>query len=125
MGNYNCQYQNYYKYMTHRKRPDSSYKKNYSNISNKSSFTYQKLIKKITYQVIGVLILSVFLMGCKVIVTPETKFIRAYSKRILNESFNYETALEELKNVKWSDIEKYSVDAINKINEKINDINTF
>lgn len=82
MGVYNSEYENYY----------NSLKKRKSTEKNTNWFT-----RRLIVDLSGVLALIIFIMGCKIISTPKTLSIINYSKKIVNENFDYKGFAEKIK----------------------------
>ena len=119
MGNYNTQYQSYYNSLAKKQRGGNGF--TFEN--NKQSRHVNFYIKRLTRQLIGVLILFIFVLICKVIVTPKTQYIYNYSKEVINKQYDYGALLEKAKTIKFKDIEILTVSFIEKIKNTISDKN--
>lgn len=104
MGNYNSQYENYYRNLTNRRRNHDGY--SYGS-SNSSSFRLDKnyFLRRITRELIGVFVLFLFVIACKTIVTPETKSIYDYSKEMLKVNYDYNKAIATVKEIDLKDVD--------------------
>lgn len=103
MGSYNSQYENYYSRMSVRKnRNNYSYK--YGTKAKNRGIEYY-ITKRIVRELIGVLCLFSIVIVCKVIVTPQTVNFYNYSKKKVNENFNYVSVYNNIKNYKFSDMQ--------------------
>ena len=126
MGNYNTQYQSYYNNLTRKNRGTNKI----SGESNKNSKMANFFIKRITRELIGVLVLFIFVLFCKVVVTPKTQFVYNYSKEIIDKHYDYSTLINEVKGVKFEDIGSITGDFIQKVKstisseQQITDINS-
>jgi hypothetical protein len=119
MGNYNTQYQSYYNSLAKRQRGGKST----AGDSNKYSRWVDFYIKRLTRQLIGVLVLFFFVLICKVVVTPKTQYIYNYSKEVISKQYNYGALIDKAKAIKFKDIEVITVNFIEKIKSKISDEN--
>ena len=117
MGNYNTQYQSYYNNLAKGQRGGN----NHTTESNKQNRKMNFFIKILTRQLIGVLILLLFVLICKVVVTPKTQYIYNYSKEVINKQYNYNALIEKAKNIKLKDIEVTTVNFIEKIRNTISE----
>lgn len=98
MGNYNSQYENYYKTFTNK----SNYNiKRYGN-NNKvfghkrnKSFVARRIIQDLT----GVFVMLLFVLMCRFVVTPQTKAAYSYCKDVVNKDFNYKKVINSVKNI--------------------------
>jgi hypothetical protein len=119
MGNYNMQYQSYYNSLAKRQRGG----KKTTCDNNKQSRTMNFYIKRLTWQLIGVLVLFLFVLTCKVVVTPKTQYIYNYSKEVINKQYDYGALVGKAKTIKFKDIEVITVNFIEKIRSSISDDN--
>lgn len=119
MGNYNAQYQSYYNSLAKRQRGG----KNTTFDNNKQSRRMNFYIKRLTLQLIGVLVLFIFVLICKVVVTPKTQYVYNYSKEVINKQYDYGALIEKAKDIKFKDIEVITVNFIKKIRSSISDEN--
>lgn len=115
MGNYNSQYESYYSSMVNKRK-----KYNYG-INHRESFKIDGnfFIKRAVRDLIGVFILFVFVLGCKLISTPQTTVAYNYSKSILEQNFDYKTAINAIKNMNAKGIENKITDWIDTTKTKI------
>ncbi|MCM0648954.1 M23 family metallopeptidase [Clostridium swellfunianum] len=118
MGSYNSQYENYYSTLVNKK-------KNYGGYSygrNKSS-TFKLdgnyFLKRFMRELIGVFILFIFVIGCKLIVTPQTAAAYKYSKDVLNKKFDYASAVSSVKTLDFKSVEEKSLDFMDSIKSKL------
>jgi hypothetical protein len=119
MGNYNTQYQSYYNSLAKRQRGG----KNTTFDNNKQSRIMNFYIKRLTWQLIGVLVLFFFVLICKVVVTPKTQYIYNYSKEVISKQYDYVALIDKAKDIKFKDIEVITVNFIEKIKSSIADEN--
>lgn len=113
MGNYNPQYRDYYNSMLNKNNNYSPY---YGSNNKKSNF----IVKRITIDLIGVLALFIVVTFCKLVVTPNTQKVYEYSKKIVNENYDYKKAISTVKSFKFNDVKEKSEDYIEKVVNKIN-----
>jgi murein DD-endopeptidase MepM/ murein hydrolase activator NlpD len=106
MGSFNSQYENYYSTLS--KRGYGQNKLPYGRQSKIQGhfFNKKRLIRTFEIQLIGTLILFLFVFTCKFYVNPQTKAAYNYSKNIVNENFDYKAALVYVKNIDVNTIAK-------------------
>ncbi|MCB2288729.1 endopeptidase [Clostridium sp. CS001] len=119
MGNYNAQYQSYYNSLAKRQRGG----KNTAFDNNKQSRRMNFYMKRLTLQLIGVLVLFIFVLLCKVVVTPKTRYVYNYSKEVINKQYDYGALIDKARDIKFKDIEVITVNFIEKIRNTISDEN--
>ena len=115
MGNYNTQYQSYYNSLAKRQRGGNSF----ATENNKKSKRLDFFMKILIRQLIGVLVLFLFVLICKVVVTPKTQYAYNYSKEVINKKYDYSVLLDKAKDVKFKDIEAITVKLIEKVKSTI------
>jgi cell division protein FtsL len=121
MGNYNSEYESYYNSLN--KNGRATYAPSYN---NKKNFKESKKIrgsylgKRIIRDLVGVLILFTFIIGCRVVVTPKTQAIYKYSKGFLNQSYDYVVLEKEVKNIDWGNLQNKIISKIGQLKSKIN-----
>jgi hypothetical protein len=115
MGNYNMQYQSYYNNLAKKQRGANSF----GSESNKKGRRSNFYIKRLTRELIGVLILFILVLICKVVVTPKTQYAYNYSKEVINKKYDYSVLLDRAKDVKFKDIEAITVKLIEKVKSTI------
>lgn len=117
MSNYSPQYQSYYDSLIKEKNNNKkdSLVKNKINRSTKGNW----YIRRITRELIGVFILMCFVLTCKVIVTPQTKAAYNYSKQLINQKYDYNKIVAEIKNTNWKSMEDKVVNWIDQLKVKI------
>ncbi|MBV4419940.1 endopeptidase [Clostridium tyrobutyricum] len=113
MGYYNSQYEDYYnqlkgkaKYIPHYNKTNNS-----NNKFNIGKFITKRIIRDLT----GVLILSVIVVGCRFISTPGTKAVYSYSKKVINETYDYNSIKNRIKNISFKDIQDETKNVINRV----------
>ncbi|WP_138204014.1 M23 family metallopeptidase [Haloimpatiens lingqiaonensis] len=116
MGSYNPQYREYYNSILNKR---GVYPKNTKNSNiKKEDFITRRIIRDLT----GVLILFIIVLLCKIVITPTTQKVYNYSKKIVNENFDYKKVFETVKAFDFKEFKTKSQDyiekAINKINKK-------
>lgn len=119
MGNYNTQYQSYYNNLVKRQRGGNSFAME----NNKKSKRMDFFMKILTRQLIGVLVLFLFVLICKVVVTPKTQYIYNYSKEVISKQYDYGLLLDKAKTIKFKDIEIITGNFIEKIKNTISNEN--
>ncbi|MDP4143870.1 MAG: M23 family metallopeptidase [Bacillota bacterium] len=108
MGSFNSKYENYYNELIN-KRYNGSSNNYYMQNDNKGILNKDKLVKKITLQLTGSLVLFLFAFGCRYVVTPETKQAYNFAKSTVNYNYDYNSVAKYVQNVNSSEI-------INKFN---------
>lgn len=118
MGNYNSQYENYYSSLINKRRKNDYY--SYSS-SDGPIFKFDKeyILKRFTRELIGVFVLFVFVISCKIIVTPQTKMAYSYSKKILNENYDLNKAITAVKGLELKNIEEKTTNWMENIKSKL------
>jgi len=111
MGNYNTQYQSYYNNLAKKQRGTN----NFGSESKRQSRLLDFYIKRLTRELIGVLILFILVIICKVVVTTKTQYAYNYSKQVIYEKYDYSTLIVKAKGFKIKDIETTTVNFIEKI----------
>ena len=115
MGNYNMQYQSYYNNLTKKHRSANNFRSESNKQGGRSNF----YIKRLTRELIGVLVLFIFVLCLKVVVTPKTQYVYNYSKQAINKEYDYSTLIDKAKGVKIKDVEAVTVNFIEKVKSKI------
>lgn len=113
MGNYNPQYRDYYNSILNKKDVYSRDIK--TSKTKKSDFIAKRIIRDLA----GVLVLFVIVIFCKIIITPTTQKVYDYSKKIVNENFDYKKALTSIESFNFSEFKVKSQDYIEKAMNKI------
>lgn len=106
MGNFNSQYENYYNTLS--KKGYGQNKLPYKRQSNikESIFSKRKLLRTFEIQLIGTVVLFLFAFTCKLYVNPQTKMVYNYSKNIVNENFDYKSAILYVKSIDVNNLVK-------------------
>lgn len=119
MGNYNSQYENYYSTLVNKRK---NYKKSnsgfgFSSYSAKSTENF--ILKRLIRDLIGVFILFVFVISCKLVVTPQTKAAYNYAKGVLGEDYDYNKAISAMKTLNLKDTETKISSLFDNLQSKI------
>ncbi|URZ06061.1 murein hydrolase activator EnvC family protein [Clostridium felsineum] len=104
MGNYNSQYENYYRNLQSRGSRTNSY---YGGGIKKGNFGGW-IIKKLEFQLVGTLVMFILILGLRQVVTPETKSICDYIKYTLSYNYNYEETLSYIEGINLNEVEAYA-----------------
>jgi len=115
MGNYNTQYQSYYNNLAKKQKGSNKFSSE-GNIQSRITKFY---IKRVTKELIGVLVLLIFVLFFKVVVTPKTQYVYNYSKQAINKQYNYSNLLGKVKDVKFKDIQGITVNFFEKVKSTI------
>ncbi|MBV4439507.1 hypothetical protein [Clostridium tyrobutyricum] len=114
MGYYNSQYEDYYNQLKGKAKYIPHYGKTINSSNNK--FNIGKFItKRIIRDLTGVLILSVIVVGCRFISTPETKAVYSYSKKVINETYDYNSIKNRIKSISFKNIQDETKNIINRV----------
>ena len=115
MGSYNSQYEEYYRNL--KKRKD----RNESNYFSKRSYSPAAgyIGKRIIRDLIGAAVLFFMVIVCKLVVTPQTQAVYNYSKKVVNESYDYKQIYTKIKSFNIKTIEEEATDFIEKAKAKI------
>ena len=120
MGNYNSQYEDYYSSL--RKKSGTGnypyHNINYSGGDNKI-FQGKYWTRRITRDLIGVLVLFVFIIGCKVISVPQTQIVYSYSKEVINQNYDYVGLKEKIRTVDFNKLQDKIKSIIEQIRLKV------
>jgi murein DD-endopeptidase MepM/ murein hydrolase activator NlpD len=118
MGSYNSQYENYYNNLVDKRKRYGSYG-NSGRRRNSFPLDGNFFLKRLTTELIGVFILFVFVIACKMVVTPQTTAAYKYSKEVLNKSYDYNSAISTVKKLDLKSIEDKSIDWMENIKSKL------
>lgn len=119
MGNYNTQYQSYYNNLGKKQKGSN----NSFNESKKHGRISNFYIKRLTRELVGVLVLFIIVLMLKTVVTQKTQYAYNYSKQILNEQYNYSGLIGKVKTVKFKDVGVISGNLLEKVKKTISGIN--
>ena len=111
MGNYNAQYQSYYNNLGKKQRSVNNFGGDNYRRGKKSNF----LVKTLTRQLVGVLLLLILVLFCKVIVTPKTEFIYNYSKEIITKHYDYSLVIDKARTINLKDIGTMTTNLMEKV----------
>lgn len=114
MGNYNNQYEDYYKSL--RKNFNTGYM---SSQRSRPSGIGEYLFKRIPRDLIGALSLIFVIMLCKLVVTPKTQAVYNYSKSLVNESYDYKSVFVQVKSLNVEKVEDKVTDWMEMVKSKI------
>lgn len=115
MGNYNTQYQSYYNNLAKKQRGTN----NFLSESMGQSKIWNFYIKRLTKELIGVLILFIIVIMFKVVVTTKTQYAYNYSKQAINKKYDYSMLINKAKGFKIKDIEVITGNFMEKIKSTI------
>jgi len=115
MGNYNTQYQSYYNNLAKKQRGANKF----SSESNKQNKVSNFYIKRLTKELIGVLVLFMFVLLLKVVATPRTQSVYNYSKQVINKQYNYSDLIGKAKDFKIENVGTITVNFMERVKNKI------
>lgn len=120
MGSYNSQYEDYYTSLKKRSRATYSpyYKKTFS-FSKGESYKDGYWVKRIMRDFIGVFLLFVFVIVCKLIVTPKTAQVYNYSKELVNKNYDYKSIIDRGKSLNFNKLQDDMINIIETIRSKV------
>jgi len=125
MGNYNTQYESYYSKFNTRKVNNNYNRYPYKDSTkSKNMFSVKFITRRLMRDLIGVLILTVIILFCKIFVNPYTTRFYSYSKEVVNVNYDYYAIFEKVKAIKFSELNDYTVDAIESFKAKITGVQT-
>lgn len=120
MGNYNSEYEDYYSSLKKKNRiRNSPYQHNSYNAGNTGRVKGNYWIRRITRDLLGVFILFIFIIGCKLIVTPQTQTAYNYSKKVLNQNYDYGVLKEKTKSIDFTKLQDKFTNIIEQIRSRI------
>lgn len=123
MGSYESEYENYYNSLKKSGRAVYSPSYNsYSKNSGSASFGSDKkgyLIRRIIKDLVGVLLLFIFIISCKLFSMPKTQAVYNYSKNIVNETYDYKQIEKTIKNIDLQQIRYKAVNTIEQLRKRI------
>lgn len=117
MGNFNSKYESYYSSIVNRRNTGGYY----NGISNKhqKQLTGNRIIKKLIQDLCGVLIMFIFVITCKTIVTPRTTTAYNYCKNVVNKNYDYKKIITTIKEEgKTENFQDRIINIIEKIKTK-------
>lgn len=100
MSSYNLEYENYYK----------SFNGGSKSTSRLPHGNPNNISKKIIQDLIGTLILFVFTFGCKTINLPSAQYLFQYSKKVVNENYDYKKIITYISTFDYKDIDLKSIE---------------
>ena len=111
MGSYNTQYQSYYNNLAKKQRGINKF----SSENNKQSWISNFYIKRLIRELVGVLVLFIFVLLLKVVVTPKTQYAYNFSKEVINKQYNYSDLIGKVERIRVKNIETITVNFIDKV----------
>ena len=118
MGNYNSLYEDYYN-STKRKKHNSNMRGGQGvKPQPKSSF----LVRRITQELTGVLILFAVVLSCKAVVNYQTKTVYTYSKSVVSTFYDYKPLYGSIKTLQVSTIKNGILTYYNQLKTKLQGI---
>lgn len=126
MGNYNSEYESYYNSLKRNgsTRYTPSYSRNFSH-NSVGKFKGNYWISRIIRDLIGMFILFIFVVGCKLVVTPKTQAVYNYSKQILNQNYDYKDLKINYNDIDLKKIQDKATNIIEQLKSKITGNETF
>ncbi|MBU3110421.1 hypothetical protein [Clostridium lacusfryxellense] len=118
MGNYNTQYQSYYNNLTKKHRGSN----NFSSESKKQGGFSNFYIKRLTRELVGVLVLFIVVLILKSVGTPKTQYAYNYSKQAINKQYNYSGLLVKAKSVKFKNVGVLTGNLFEKVKNTISSV---
>lgn len=119
MGSYNSQYESYYSTIINKRRNNKS--QHYSQNRNSGGFRLDGkfFARRLIQDLIGVVVLSFFVITCKLVVTPHTQMVYNYSKSILDKNYDFISAVQSVKEFNYKTIETSITSWLEEIKIKI------
>ncbi|WP_185650573.1 endopeptidase [Clostridium sp. DJ247] len=123
MGSYESEYESYYNSL--KKNGRAVYSPSYNNYSKNSglvSLGINKkgyLIKRIIRDLVGVLLLFIFIISCKIVSMPKTQAVYNYSKNIVNKTYDYKQVEENIRSIDLKQIQYKIMNTIEQFRKRI------
>lgn len=118
MGSYNSQYESYYSTLVNRRKNTGGY--NYNRHKNQSfALDGRFFMKRLVVDLVGIFVLFIFVISCKLVATPQTAAAYKYSKEIINKNYDYNSALSSIKKYNIKAIEDKTMDWMENIKSKL------
>lgn len=118
---YNSQYEEYYNSLKNRKT--TNLKNNnymYGQWNNRKENSNMKFFqKRIIRDLIGVFLLLIFVLGLKAFSNPKTQMVYNYSKKIVNENYDYKKVINKAKNLDANLVEDKILKYIDTFKSKV------
>lgn len=111
MGSFNQQYERYYKNLKSRSNFNNRIKRS----NNFNPFNGNYFVRRIIRDLIGVSVLLILILTCKIIIIPQTQTVYDYSKKVVSTNFDYKAAADEIKKINFSAIRIKAADFLEKI----------
>lgn len=116
MGNYNSQYESYYKSIVNtRSNSNNSYDRSIGKRPKGNPIT-----RRIIQDLSGVLVMLLTVTICKFISIPQTEAIYKYSKEVVNTNFDYMAVVDKVRNIDTGEsIQDKTIEFIDDLKTKI------
>ncbi|MEA4825473.1 MAG: M23 family metallopeptidase [Clostridium sp.] len=112
MGHYNSEYESYYNSIINKRNSSNNYFRGSQGREKNKNWIVKRLIQELC----GVLVMVIFVLVCKFIVTPQTVSAYKYSKNIVNSNYDYKGFINKVKTVDTSEnIQDKAVELIDKV----------
>jgi len=105
VGYYDSEYEKYYGSLRRKLNYSPYYRERVSNKENYFNKKGNYLVRRIIRDLIGVLVLFIFIILCKVASNPQAKSVYNYSKSIINQNYNYSKLKTQLNSININYIE--------------------
>lgn len=115
MGNYNSEYEDYYNSMRKKFNHRFTDRKFSEKVKKQGNF----FVRRIVMDLAGVFLLCVFVLACKVFVTPNTTAAYSYTKKVVNEYYDYKPLFQKVKDIQPNNIEQKVTDYLDNIKARI------
>lgn len=118
---YNSQYEEYYNSL--KKGRNYNFKRDNYSYSNWNSgnrnINKNFLSKRIIRDLVGVFLLFIFVLGLKTFSTPKTQMVYNYSKKLVNENYDYGKIIDRVKSLDRKSLEEKALKYIESFRTKI------
>jgi murein DD-endopeptidase MepM/ murein hydrolase activator NlpD len=118
---YNSQYEEYYNSLKNRKNTNlrnNNYICGGSN-NKRGNFNGSFFQKRIIRDLVGVLLLLIFVLGIKAFSNPKTQMVYNYSKKIVNENYDYKKVINKAKDLDVNFLEDKFLKHIDTFKSKV------
>jgi len=116
MGHYNSQYESYYNSIVNKRNSNI----NPLNSSLSGSKKENWIARRLTQELIGVLLMTILLIFCRTYKTPQTQAVYSFSKSVVNNNMDYVRIIDQIKLVSTGDnLHDKVIEVIDKLKSKI------
>lgn len=116
MGHYNSQYESYYNSIVNKRNSNVSSLNSSFNGSKKENW----IARRLTQELLGVLLMTILLIFCRVYKTPQTQAVYTFSKSVVNNNVDYVRIIDQIKLIGTGDnLHDKAIEVIDDLKSKI------